>query len=181
LQILVLRCFSGHGEKTISILVEFHSKRKEDSFLCMKDIRSINVELAVNQDMFFFLFFAWVDDMWLGKTHFQLQILENSPHTTWQHHTAPARDSSPHPHSTTQQAPLWQKSSMGCTILRLTAAAKPAGQQQHGLHNSPKLDSTCSTPPCLQHTFAQQPLHLFLSTGQQLLLTTTPPAATCSC
>jgi hypothetical protein len=28
-------------------------KRKEDSFLCMKDIRSINVELAANQDMFF--------------------------------------------------------------------------------------------------------------------------------
>jgi hypothetical protein len=59
--------------------------------------------------------------------------------------------------------------------------AEPAGQQQHGLHNSPKLDSTCNTPPCLQHTFAQQLLHLFLSTGQQLLLTTTPPAATCSC
>jgi hypothetical protein len=53
LQILVFRCFSGHGEKTISILVELHSKRKEDSFLCMKDIRSINVELAANQDMFF--------------------------------------------------------------------------------------------------------------------------------
>jgi hypothetical protein len=112
----------------------------------------------------FFPFFAWVDDMWLGKTHFQLQILENTPHTTWQHHTAPpapARDSSPHPHSTTQQAPLWQKSSMGCTILRLTAAAKPTGQQQHGLHNSPKLDSTCNTPPCLQHTFAQEFQHHF--------------------
>jgi hypothetical protein len=51
----VFRCFSGHGEKIISILVELHSKRKEDSFLCMKDIRSINVELAANQDMFFFL------------------------------------------------------------------------------------------------------------------------------
>jgi len=49
----VFRCFLGHREKTISILVELHSKRKEDSFLCMKDIRSINVELTANQDMFF--------------------------------------------------------------------------------------------------------------------------------
>ncbi len=52
-------CFSGHGEKIVSILVELHSKRKEDSFffawkyidsfflyMDVEDIKSINVELA---------------------------------------------------------------------------------------------------------------------------------------
>jgi hypothetical protein len=59
LRILVFSCFSGHGEKIVSILVELHSKRKEDSFffawkyidlfflyMDVEDIKSINVELA---------------------------------------------------------------------------------------------------------------------------------------
>jgi hypothetical protein len=162
LQILVFRCFSGHGEKTISILVELHSKRKEDSFLCMKDIRSINVELAANQDMFFpFLCMSGRHVTWENT----FSTPNSGEHST--HHLAA-------PYSSCSSCKRQQPPSS----LHHTASS-PLTEKQHGLHHSAPDSSrqTCWTAAAWSSQFPKAGQHLQHTFVQQLLLTTTPPAA----